>query len=69
MFRLGRTTDEEGSIIVNFLKFSDQILKAPSEKGITVINTRQNEIADESFENVIGEIVKDVTGSTDQSSR
>ena len=53
---------------MNFLKFTDQILKAPSEKGITVIKTRQNEIADESFESVIGAIVKDVTGSTDQSS-
>ena len=65
MVRPGRTADESGSMILNFMKFTDKIFGAPSEKRITVINTRQNESADESFESIMGEIVTDRTDLTD----
>ena len=55
MVRPGRTTDGAGSIVLNF---TDQVCGAPSEKRITVINTRQNESTDRTFDSV-SEIMTD----------
>ena len=63
--RPGRTTDEAGSIILNFLKFTYQILGSPSERWITVINMRQNKSADGSFQSIMGEIVAERTDLTE----
>ena len=57
MVRPGRTADESGSMILNFMKFTDKIFGAPSEKQIIVINTRRNETADESFKSIVDEAV------------
>ena len=51
--RLDLASDKAGSINLRFLKFAGRILGTPSEKNITIINTRQNESTDESFENIL----------------
>ena len=62
MVRPGRTTDGAGSIVLNF---TDQVCGAPSEKRITVINTRQNESTDRTFDSIVSEIMTDRTDSTE----
>lgn len=61
MVRPGRTTDGAGSIV--FLNFTDQVCGTPSEKRITVINTRQNESTDRTFDSIVSEIMTDRTDS------
>ena len=51
--RLDLASDRAGSINLRFMKFAGRILGTPSEKNITIINTRQNESTDESFENIL----------------
>ena len=60
MVRPGRTADESGSMILNFMKFTDKISGAPSEKQIIVINARRNERADECFKSIVDETVTEL---------
>lgn len=62
MVRPGRTTDGAGGIVLNF---TDQICGAPSKKRITVINTRQNESTDRTFDSIVSEIMTDRIDSTE----
>ena len=54
-------THEADSIIFKFLKLTNQMLGVPSEKWITVLNTRQNESVDEGYESRMSEILTDRT--------
>jgi len=61
--KLGRADYKAGSIILNFLKSEEEILRAASEEGITVVNPGKDKRTNQGFQSVFGEITADRTYS------
>ena len=42
VIKLRSSTDEPRSIVLNFLKFVNELLRTASQKGIAVVNSRED---------------------------
>ena len=52
-FRLRSSTDEPYSVVLNFLKFVNELLRTASEQGIAVINSGQDKSRNQCLESIL----------------
>ena len=59
MIKLRSSTDEPYSVVLNFLKFVNELLRTASEQGIAVIDFGQDKSRDHCLESILRQVVTD----------
>ena len=64
MIRHKSSTDEPCSVVLNFLKFVNELLRTASEQGIAVIDSGQDKSRNQCLESTLLQVVTDRIDST-----